>query len=283
MSQTDTRGAGPANVRWCALCRAEYVAGVAECAECLVPLVDAPPLVPDEVGDEGGEQLAYELDDVDAFERLAIDRQLAERGIVHAWEGTTLVVAPWDEAEVDAVLEGDEPVGDIDEALLDDDAEQIVYDLADWDAERRAELDVRLEAAGIAHAFDEHGDLVVLEADEDAVDELVDAIEHPDQLAAEGDSPDALDAIETVGSVFVGADRLAHDPSDSEGAISVADGARALASMPVPFGFAPPAWADIVERAQELRRLLETDAEVVDDDAVVEAAIRLRAVLRPYV
>lgn len=283
MSQTDMRGAGPAGLRWCALCRAEYVVGVMECADCLVPLVDAPPLTPEEVGDDDGDQLAYELDDVEATERLAIDQQLAERGIVHAWEGTTLVVAPWDEAEVDALLEGDDGPHDIDDALLDEDAEQLVYDLADWDAERRAELDVRLEAAGIAHAFDEHGDLVVLTADEDQVDEMVDAVDHPDQLASHGDAPGGLDAIETVGALFVAADRLTHDPSDTEGVLAAADAARAMATMNAPFGFAPAMWEELVERAQELRQLLETEAEVVDDDAVAESATRLRTALRPYV
>ena len=84
-----------------------------ECVDCLVPLVDAPPLRPEDVGDEDGDQLAYELDDIEAGERLAIDRELAEHGIVHAWDGTTLVVAPWDEAEVDRLLdEGDDDVDD---------------------------------------------------------------------------------------------------------------------------------------------------------------------------
>jgi len=282
MSQMDTRGAGPAGVRWCALCRAEYIAGVIECADCLVPLVDAPPLVPDEVGDESGEQLAYELDDVEPADRHAVDRELAGRGVLHAWEGTTLVVAPWDEAEVDRIIGGDAPA-DVDDALLDEDAEQVVYDIADWDAERRAELDGALESAGIAHAFDEDGDLVVLAADEEQVDDLVDTIDHPDQLPVEGDAPGGLDAIETLGSLFVAADRLTHDPSDSEGVLAAADAARALATMTTPFGFAPALWQELVERAQELRHLLETEAEVVDDDAVVETATRLRAALRPYV
>lgn len=276
MTQTDTRGAGGPGMRWCALCGAQYTEAVLECAACAVMLVDAPPLRPDEIGDEAGEQLAYELDDVEAAERFAIDRQLAEAGIVHAWDGTTLVVAPWDEAEVDRVL------GDDDGELGDDD-DQLVYDIADWNAEQRAELTIQLEAAGVAHAFDDDGDLVVLAAHEEAVDELLDAVEHPDQLAPEPDGAGALDAVETVGALFVAADRLKNDPTDSEGTIAAADGARAIASMAAPFGFAPPLWSEIGERAAALRRLLETDAEVVDDEAVVEEATRLRTLLRPYV
>jgi len=280
MTQTDTRGAGSSGHQWCALCRAEYVAGVGECAECLVPLVDGPPLGPDDVGDEDGQQLAYDMDDLEAAERFAVDRDLAEHGIVHAWEGATLLVAPYDEDEVDAVLAG----ADVPErAELDDEEEQVVYDLADWDAAHRAALRDKLDAEGIAHAFDEHGDLIVLATDEDRVDDLVDEVDHPDQLAPESDAPGGLDAVETLGALFVACDRLVHDASDTEGVLAAADAARALATMGPPFGFAPPLWDDLVERSQELRRLLETEAELVDDEAVVDVAGRLRTTLRPYV
>jgi hypothetical protein len=254
MSQMDTRGAGPPGLRWCALCRAEYVAGVSECVDCVVPLVDAPPLTPEEVGDEEGEQLTYELDDLLADDRLAIDRQLAVKGILHAWDGATLVVAPWDEEEVDAILDD----GDVDDEDEDDgeDEDQLVYDIADWDADKRAELGAQLDAAGIAYAFDDDGDLVVLAADEDRVDELLDGVENPDQLAPVPDSAGALDAVETVGALFVAADRLKNDPSDSEGTIAAADAARAMSTMGPPFGFGPPVWQDLVEQATELRRLL---------------------------
>lgn len=286
MSQTDTRGAGPSGLRWCALCRAEYVVGVLECAQCEVTLVDAPPLTPEEVGDEEGQQLAYELADVDATERLAIDRELAERGVVHSWDGTTLVVAPWDEADVDAVLGGDEDDDlVVEEGLdLDDEGEEhLVYDIADWDAERRAELAAQLEGEGIAHAFDEHGDLVVHVADEDRVDELLDAVEFPDQLDAGTDEVGALDAVETLGALFVACDRLKNDPTDSEGTIGAVDAARVLGEMGPPFGFDRGVWEGFQREAANLRELLEAESDVVDDDAVADAATRLRAALRDYV
>ena len=123
----------------------------------------------------------------------------------------------------------------------------------------------------------------MLAADEERVDELVDAVENPDQLEPEADQVGALDAIETVGALFVAADRLMHDPGDSEGTIAAADAARAMAPMAPPFGFAPAAVGRAGRAGHRARRLLETEAEVVDDDAVVEAATKLRAALRPYV
>jgi hypothetical protein len=56
-----------------------------------------------------------------------------------------------------------------------------------------------------------------------------------------------------------------------------------MAGMAPPFGFAPALWNELVEQATELRRLLETETEVVDDEAVVGAATKLRSALRPYV
>jgi hypothetical protein len=287
-SRTQAGGAIGAGLQWCALCGSEYLAGVVACADCLVPLVDNPPLPVSEVGDEEGEQIAYEYDDLDADGRFAIDRVLASAGIVHAWEGTTLVVAPYDEEEVDRLLDAaadevDPGTDDIDEALLDEDAEQVIYDLEDWDQARRTDLDGRLEAEGIAHAFDETGDLVVLAADEERVDAIVDEIEFPDQLPVDAGSADGLDAVEAVGNLFVATDRLVHDPGDTDGTLAAVESARAMAGMPTPFGYAPPVWSELVEKAGELRVLLETEAEVVDDEAVHEAATRLRTALRPYV
>ena len=290
MSMIDPRGQGGGpgkqNSLWCALCGSEYTGAVVECADCLVPLVENPPLGVDDVGDEGGDQVAYEYDDLDAEGRFVIDRVLADAGIVHAWEGTSLVVAPYDSDEVDRLLDAaadldEDP--DVDDALLEEGAEQVVYDLDDWDADRRAELDGRLEAEGIAHAFDETGDLVVLEADEERVDQIIDAIDFPDQLDAEAAETGGLDAVETLGNLFVATDRLVHDPSDPEGTLAAVDSAQQLAGMDTPFGFGPPVWTELVEKAGALRGLLETDAEVVDDEAVHDAAESLRTALRPYV
>jgi len=297
MSMIDPRGHGGGasgeGSRWCALCGSQYLAGVGECADCLVPLVENPPLSTDDVGDESGEQIAYEYDDMEAEGRFVIDRVLADAGVIHAWEGTSLVVAPYDSDEVDRLLDGAADLvevgggvgdADVDDTLLDAEAEQVIYDLADWDSERRTDLDGQLEAEGIAHAFDETGDLVVLAADEDRVDVIIDAIDFPDQLDADhsGDG-DGLAAIEALGRLYVAADRLAHDPSDTGGTMASVDAATELSSMPTPFGFGPPIWAELVEQADALRELLVTDSEVVDDEAVLEAATRLRSALRPYV
>ncbi|MEJ7584128.1 MAG: hypothetical protein WKF43_08565 [Acidimicrobiales bacterium] len=63
--------------------------------------------------------------------------------------------------------------------------------------------------------------------------------------------------------------------------LSLADAARLVEGMKVPYGFAPGVWKDVVERSTGLRDMLEaTDS---DDDAVIAAATELRGLLRQYV
>ena len=275
--------------RWCLLCGAEYVDGVLECADCLVPLSDRRPLRLEELADENEEQVAYEFDELEPMQRLAIDELFADNGIAHAWDGESLVVREADEAEADRLI--DEADRD---AFLDSGAEQVSYDLSDWDDERRAELTEALDSAGIDHAWDEHGELVVLDADENRVDAIVDAIEYPDQLEAdeeaelEGAELEAEDALAAEGldpqdvlsELFVASDRLMHDPLDHEGVLSLVDAARMAESLPLPYGFAPAVWNDLLVQVKRLQSSLEGE---VDDDSVIEQATALRASLRNFV
>ena len=162
--------------RWCLLCGAEYVAGVLECADCLVPLSDRQPLRIDELGGDEDEQVAYDFDELEPHARLVIDELFWTNGIAHAWDETSLIVRPEDETE---------------------------------------------------------------------------------------------------------ADRLMHDPLDHEGVLSLVDGARLAETLPLPYGFAPAVWNDLVTQAQQLRAALEKDD--VDDDQIIEQATRLRTTLRNFV
>ena len=271
--------------RWCPSCGAEYLDTVQECVDCAVPLVDERPLSPEEVGEPEDEQLVYELDEYDKEGRMMVDRLLTGEAIAHAGEGATLVVRAADEAAVDHILEQVEVV-----TGLDPDAEQVVYELGDWPEEQRAQLVDALVADAIAFEWDENGDLAVLEADEDRVEAMLDAIEYPDALPAaaeDGDDDageggdDGLLAQDTLSELFVAADRLMHDAEDAEGVIALVDHAEIATGLPLPFGFAPAVWADIIEQATALRARLE-GAEA-DDEEIKERARTLRSLLRNYV
>ncbi len=274
---------------WCPQCAAAYVEGVAECVECLVPLDGSRPLRADEVGAPDDDQLAYELDASEPPERLELTRRLQRRGIVHAWDGSTLVVRLSDEAAVDALIDDSAR-----EAVLAD-LGNVVFDLDGWTPAMVDELRDALERDGIDNVF-EGTEVVVHGTDEEQVDALIDLVEFPDQLPAgdeagpggsgygsgdgSGDGSDEMAAPDVMSDLFVAADRLMRDPEDHHGVLSVVDAAGRAAGMAVPYGFAPALWQDVVERAAALREAIESDA---DDDTVIDAATSLRAMLRPLV
>lgn len=270
------------------LCGGEYVAGVLECADCLVPLSDRQPLRLEELGGDEDEQVAYEFDELEPVGRLVIDELFWSNGVAHTWDGTSLVVRAEDEEEADHLI--DEADRD---AFLESDAAQVSYDLADWDEGRRAQLAETLSVAGVEHAWDEHGELVVLEEDEERVDAIVDAIEFPDQLEVDDEaeieaeerlsSSTGMDPQDVLSELFVASDRLMHDPLDHEGVLSLVDAARMAESLPLPYGFAPAVWNDIVAQARALRSSLEAGETDVDDDRIIDQATNLRSTLRNFV
>jgi hypothetical protein len=296
--------------RWCVLCGSEYVAGVLECADCLVPLVDDQPVAAEQVGDEDEAQLAYELDELAATDRFDLDRRLADAGIVHAWDGESLIVREADEKAVDRLV--DEVA---DAAGLGEDQGVVGYELGDWSEEKRDELSSVLEAAEISFEWeDETNDLVVNSDDADRVEAIIDDLEYPDQLPIGGDDEDGLfgdgrgegagadagragsgsagsgegagvvddglAAQEAMSELFVASDRLMHDPEDHEGVLAAVDAARWAEALSLPFGFTPAVWHDLVGQAKALRRALEGDA---DDQEIMDRATTLRTLLRQYV
>jgi hypothetical protein len=271
--------------KWCVLCGAEYVAGVLECADCLVPLSDRQPLKLEELGGDEDEQVEYDFNELEPTGRLVIDEIFWSNGIAHAWADSSLVVRGQDEEEADRLIDAADR-----DAFLESDAEQVSYDLGDWDDERRAQLTETLVTAAIEHAWDEHGELVVLEQDEERVDAIVDTLEFPDENAVDdGEEIAAEDALadeghdpqDVLSELFVASDRLMHDPLDHEGVLSLVDAARMAESLPLPYGFAPAVWNDLVAQVRGLRSSLEGgDA---DDDKIIDQATSLRAALRNFV
>jgi hypothetical protein len=221
--------------------------------------------------------VVYELDDWSEMERGAVTDRLREAGIPHGWDGTSLHVAEADEAAVENILDIVE--GDNETALtLDTDQDQVAYDLSDWDDDRLTALVDELDAARIAHGWDED-ELFVYASDEQAADELLDRVAHPHELPAETDDGPA--GAELLGEVFVAADRLQHDPDDHEGTVSMLDLGHAVEGADPPYGLGSKEWDHLCGRVGALCSQLR--ASKVDEDAVMEAARDLRNALRSYV
>jgi hypothetical protein len=228
---------------WCALCGSEYVDGVVECVDCFVPLVELRPRAVEEVGRADEEQLAYDLDELEPTDRFDIDRRLAERSIERAWDGGSLVVRAADEDVVDEVMD-EAAAGGV--AL--DEGDQLTYELTDWSEDQRAQLAEALRLADIGHEWSDEGELIALEADEERVEAILDAIEFPAQLPVDStdETGDGLAAQDAMSELFVAADRLMHDPNDHEGVLSLVDAARMAEALPLPYGFAEPVRRDLV-------------------------------------
>jgi hypothetical protein len=238
----------------------------------------------DEPVDEGlsGESITYDLDDWSDLERQAITERLREAGVPHGWDGTQLLIAAVDEGVVENILDIVEGESD-DEAAepLDPDRDQMAYSVEELEDEELDALADALRAAGIAHVWGDD-ELYVYADDEKAVDELFDAVQHPDELEAEDDEiPKGTATAELLGDVFVAADRLQHDAEDTEGTSSLLDIALTIDELEAPYGMGARDWESVCAAVGRLADVLAEDE--VDEDKVTETAREVRAVLRPYV
>jgi hypothetical protein len=165
-------------------------------------------------------------------------------------------------------------------------AEEVVYDLSDWGLEDRNQIERLLTGSGVTHRWEVGSDLVVLEADADGVEKLMDEVEEagavPPLPAIEDDADDGNDEVTyaVMSDLFVAADRLQHDPADAAvaGDFYLASDAAGITSPP--FGIDRLEWQQVQELAAALAAAMETD---VNDDVIARDAAALRALLARYV
>ena len=164
--------------------------------------------------------------------------------------------------------------------------DEVVYDLAEWGQDQRSQLERLLTGGNITHRWEVGTDLVVLEADEDGVERLMEEVEAawdspPLPSSADEDDGGADEANYAVMSdLFVAADRLGKDPADAAIAGEFYLAADAAAETPPPFGIDGPDWRQIQELATSVAGAMEADAE---DDVIKRDATALRALLARYV
>jgi hypothetical protein len=254
------------------------VASVRRCIDCEVMLVDEvtgddaeAAVAPAAVGD--GERVSYELEHWGNQLKVTLEGMLDRAGIRHVWEVGALVVSADDVEAVEgliATVEG----RDVDD--FDDVEEQIAFEIEGIDAEAIADLDARLIAAGIDHAWSEEGELLVALEHEDEVTSIIEAVVEGDDDA---DDHDGLAANQALSELFVVVDRLVKAPTDGRLADKLEEAARALEPLGVPYGFAAQEWADLkadvaalvaAARGEEVDDDV-ADAEIVDEDGEVQA------------
>lgn len=182
-----------------------------------------------------------------------------------------------------------------DEVELD----EVVYDLADWDEIQRRTLEGLLIDEGVSYRWDPmaeparsdgvtsgpqgplllSAELVVGERDADLVEELIDAIDHPDALEAEDDDGDDEGA-EVLSALYVAADVLCGAPGHAQGAEELLDATRAAGEVDPPYGLDQATWTELGRLAQHLAGRLREGA---DDQVVADAARALRQAVHPLV
>ncbi|QXC63153.1 hypothetical protein KSP35_10410 [Aquihabitans sp. G128] len=262
--------------RICPDCGAQYVATVRRCIDCDVVLVDevapaaegeAAASTAEPVGD--GDQVGYELDGWGNQLKVTLEGMLDRAGVPRAWEAGALVVAARDEAVVDdliATLEG----GDV--AELDDDVPRVALEIEGLDADGHADLDARLLAQAVPHAWDDDGALLVAEADEEQVLAIIEeALDH-DLVEAD----DGLAAQQALSDLYVAVDKLAKGPDERKPATAYVRAAAALDGLAVPYGFGLDDWSSLTAEASALADLVAVHADPLptadaepgeDDDA----------------
>jgi hypothetical protein len=251
------------------------VASVRRCIDCDVVLVEdaAPDLLEAPGASEGpgsraasvggGEHVAYELEGWGNQLKVTLAGMLERADVPAVWEAAALVVPAAFEAQVDqlvATVEGGEAPD------LDDGAPQVAFDLDELTADELADLDARLIAASIAHAWEEGtAALLVAEDDEEQVAQIIDdVLNPPDDLADDG-----LAVHEALSALYVVVDKLQKDPLDQKLVGRYRDAATGLRDLGVPYGMAATEWADLRDHVDEVLALV-TPGHVGDDDGAAD-------------
>jgi len=252
---------------------------------------DDQPEAPDERGgvDEvelGEGQLAYDCAAWATESRRMLASLLDSAALAHAWQGTTLTVHEADEDAVDALV--DEVLAAAGPAL-DPAAPKVAYEVGAWPVGLQTELTDALTTADVAYEWDERGDLVVLEEDEEAVSLVMDELPDPEESGMGSD--DGVAVHDLLDRVFMSSDRLVRNGGDAQGTVGLVESSDVLEQLSPPFGFETGEWRALVETVRGLRDLIAPPAGEdgpgggvqVSDDEIAEQARTVRELIRRYV
>lgn len=231
-------------------------------------------------------QLSYDCAGWAGESRGLLSSLLSTAGIAHVWQGTTVTVREEDESAVDELI--DEVLATARPAL-DPNAPRLVYEVGQWPVSLQTELVDALTAADVPYEWDERGDLVVREEDEDTVAAVLDELPEPDDEQISAD--DGVAVHELFDSLFMAAAKLAKHPADPSATVSLVDDAEVITRVALPFGFEPGQWRQLVATVVSLRDAIDGESDEVDgeesdvpsDERISELAVALRDHLRQYI
>ena len=229
------------------------------------------------IDDAESEWLAYELHEWASQTRAMLAQLLIADEVPHSWQGTTLLAHESVEETVDALIEEVEAA---ENPELDPEKPKVAFEMAEWSGELQALLAERLGGASVPHLFDEDGDLVVHEEDEEQVEMVIEDLLA--RVAEEGmEELEGLEINGLLSSMFEAADRLRRDVHDGGAVLAAVEHGRRLGGVATPFGFAAPSWSALRERCLELTDMLEADDS--EDEDISDHAARLSDALRQVI
>ena len=163
---------------------------------------------------------------------------------------------------------------------LEEDADRVAYELADWPADQLRELEAALDHEGILAEWTEEGELLVYETDEERVDALFEQLDlhGPDErISLEGEELTSL-----LNDVLLAADRLVRDARDPDAVVGAVAAAREVAGVAPPLGFDERAWEQLSAQLAALRDVLEREDADAGDEEVSSRAREIRDRLRQW-
>ena len=158
----------------------------------------------------------------------------------------------------------------------------VVYDLSEWEPDQVDTLEWALGREGVPGVLRDR-ELTVRLEHEGRVDYLIDHL-FDDlagvELTPVGDDGEAdINEIETLGELFVAADRLAHDADDLVVRAQFEETATAVGGLPLPYGFEAAVW----ERIRTMAAWLVDELDGAAPELVEQHARTLRDLLRQFV
>jgi len=229
---------------------------------------------------EFDDHVDYEIAEWSGQSRALLDSMLETEGIDHIWQGTTLSVRVADEAATDSLIE---IVTQTASQGLDPDRARVVYEVGTWSAAMQTSLAEALGIAEVAFEWDENGDLVIYEDDEEEVEGILDAMPDPDDPDAV--DTDGVDVQDVLSKLWGAVGTLAKRPTDSDAVLAAIDAANQIEHIGLPFGFESAIWRDIVGKTLALRAALDSDNEddQLSDDELQDGCADLHRQLRAYI
>ena len=215
---------------------------------------------------------------------------MADADVPHDWDGIELVVPESVEDQVDAIFERlEQELGPF-PIVLEQGEAATEFGLDEWTDADRAVLTESLVVSEVPYRW-EGTTVVVAEDAEDAVDDLLDAIESGELMGID-DSGTNEPPEGVLSTIFLAVDKLAKDPIDAKSRRQLIELNDLIDAKHPPYALAPRTWAGAVAGVGRIvdRIMADVDGEVIDNAAddeessdVIGLAQELRSLLRPYV